>query len=201
MQQLLYERCAKHLLKCRTSCFAKDKYQSCLQAIIDFCDRYESNFPLAFRWVGLKPIGHFAVESFDEGVRFSWRAYRNLGTGYTCVDSAMGLFVDTVRTTIPLTGFDEAGITYLAATNAGWLPYLVDEGMRFVYYPANRVKRQFRLDQDIPDAISFLMESPTSIRPFLRPIAFEFWSQRFTVVTVPSSLREGFCTPAMHGYW
>ena len=45
------------------------------------------------------------------------------------------------------------------------------------------------------------MESPTSVRPFLRPIAFEFWSQRFTVVTVPGLLREGFCTPAMHGYW
>ena len=54
----------------------------------------------------------------------------------------------------------EAGITYLAATNAGWLPYLVNEGMRFVHYPTNRVKRQFGLDQDIPDAISFLMESP-----------------------------------------
>ena len=45
------------------------------------------------------------------------------------------------------------------------------------------------------------MESPTSVRPFLRPIAFEFWSQCFTVVTVPGSLREGLCTPAMHRYW
>ena len=44
----------------------------------------------------------------------------------------MGLFVDIVGTTAPLTGFDEAEITYLAATNAGWLPYLADEGMRFV---------------------------------------------------------------------
>ena len=92
---------------------------------------------MAFRWVGLKPIGHSAVESFDQGVRFSWRAYRNLGTGYTCVDSAMGLFVDTAGTTTPLTSFDEVGITYLAATNAGWLPYLADEGMMFVHYPAN----------------------------------------------------------------
>ena len=28
-----------------------------------------------------------------------------------------------------------------------------------------------------------------------------FWSQHFTTVTVPSSLGEGLCTPAMHGYW
>ena len=45
------------------------------------------------------------------------------------------------------------------------------------------------------------MESPTFVRPFLRPTAFEFWSQRFTAVTVPGSLREGLYTPTMHGYW
>ena len=45
------------------------------------------------------------------------------------------------------------------------------------------------------------MESPTLVRPFLWHIAFEFWRQRFNVVTVPGSLREGLCTPPMHGYW
>ena len=124
-----------------------------------------------------------------------------MGVNYTCIDSAMGLFVDTVRTTIPLACFDEIGITYLAATNAGWLPYLADEGVRFVHYPANRVRRQFGLDQDIPDDFSFLMESPTSIRPFLQHTAFEFWRQRFSAITVPGSLSENVCTPAMHGYW
>ena len=69
----------------------------------------------------MKPIGYSVVESFDEGVGFSWKAYMNLGLGYTCVDFAMGLFVDAVGTTTPLTGFDETGITYLVATNAGWL--------------------------------------------------------------------------------
>ena len=69
-----------------------------------------------------------------------------MGAGYTCVDSVMGLFVDTARTTIPLTDFDETGITYLAITNARWLPYLADEGIRFVHYPANQVRRQFGLD-------------------------------------------------------
>ena len=45
------------------------------------------------------------------------------------------------------------------------------------------------------------MESPTSVRPFLRHTAFEFWRQHFSAVTVLSSLREGLCTPPMHGYW
>ena len=48
LQHLLYECCVKHLLKCRPSCFAKDKYQSCLQAITDFCGKFKLDFPLPF---------------------------------------------------------------------------------------------------------------------------------------------------------
>ena len=39
------------------------------------------------------------------------------------------------------------------------------------------------------------------VRPFLRHTAFDIWRQRFSIVTVPGSLRKGLCTPAMHGYW
>ena len=99
----------------------------------------------------------------------------------------MGSFVDTAGTTTLLTGFEERGITYLAATNTGWLPYLADEGVRFVHYPANRARRQFGLDQEIPDDLSSLMESSTSVRPFLQYTAFEFWRKRFTAVTIPGS--------------
>lgn len=35
----------------------------------------------------------------------------------------MDLFMATAETTTPLIAFDEKGITYLAAINAGWLPY------------------------------------------------------------------------------
>ena len=121
---------------------------------------------LTFRWVDLKPIDHSAVEFFDKGVGFSWRAYRNLGTGYTCADSVMDPFIDIARTTTPLTGFKERGITYLpnlAATNVGWLPNLADKGIRFMYYPTNKMRRQIKLDQDIPDDLSSLIEPPTSI--------------------------------------
>ena len=201
LQQWLFERCAQYLTKCRPARFAREKYQSCPRVITDFCGRFESDFPLAFRWFGLKPIGYSVVESFDESVGFSWRAYRNLGADYNCTDSVMGSFVDTVGTTTPLVSFDETGITYLIATNAGWLPYLADEGIRFVHYPANQVRRQFGLEQDIPDDISSLMGAPTLVRPFLRHTAFDFWKKRFSAVTVPGSLREGVCTFPMHGYW
>ena len=134
------------MAKCRSAHFARDKYQTCPRVITDFCGRFESDFPLAFHWSGLKPIGYFVVESFNEGIGFSWRTYRNLGANYTCMDSAMGSFVDTIGTTTPLVSFDETGITYLAATNAEWLPYLADEGIRFVHYLVNRVRSQFGSD-------------------------------------------------------
>ena len=112
-----------HLAKCKFFCFAKERYRSCLKIIIDFCDCFVSDFPSAYCWVMLKSFGHPAIEFFDKGVDFCWRAYRNLGTGFTCANSVMGPFTNTTGTTTPLTTFDERGITYLATTNAGWLPY------------------------------------------------------------------------------
>ena len=69
------------------------------------------------------------MEFFDKEVSFSWNAYRNLSSVYTCANSAMGPFIATARTITPLTTFNERGITYLATTNTGWLPYLVDKGI------------------------------------------------------------------------
>ena len=63
-----------------------------------------------------------------------------------CSDLVMGLFIGTTGSTTLLEVYDERGITYLAATNAGWLPYLADEGLQYVHYSAYRVGRQFRLD-------------------------------------------------------
>ena len=117
------------MAKCRLVCFAKERYTSCPRVITDFYGRFESDFPLAFRWVGLKPIGHLAVEFSNKGVGFSRRAYRSLGAGFAYADFSMGPFVDIAGTTTLLIGFDERGITYLAGTNAGWLPYLADEGI------------------------------------------------------------------------
>jgi len=79
---------------------------------------------LAFRWVGLKPIYHFAIEFFDKGVGFSWRAYRIVSTGYTCADSVIGPFVDTAETTTTLTDFEERRITWQPPMLGGCLIWL-----------------------------------------------------------------------------
>ena len=73
----------------------------------------------------LKLFGHSTIEFFDKGVAFCWRSYKNLGIGFTYANSVMSSFTDTAGTTSSLTAFDERGIMYLAATNAGWLPYLL----------------------------------------------------------------------------
>ena len=57
------------------------------------------------------------------------------------------------------------------------------------------------MDQDILDDFTIILESATSIRPFLWPSAFEFWSKRFTTVTILGSQREGLCMATMHEYW
>ena len=57
------------------------------------------------------------------------------------------------------------------------------------------------MDQDIPDDFSAITESPTSVWPFLRHSAFEFWRRHFTAITIPGSQRDGICTVAMNRYW
>ena len=47
---------------------------------------FASDFPLAYRWVMLKSFGHPAIEFFDKGVGFSWRAYRGLDSDFTCAN-------------------------------------------------------------------------------------------------------------------
>ena len=68
---------------------------------------FVSDSSLSFCWSGLKPIYHPVVEFFNRGVGFSWRAYKHLGAVYTCADTVMGQFVDTVGTTTPLVGYGD----------------------------------------------------------------------------------------------
>lgn len=49
LQQLLFDRCAQYLTKCRSARFARDKYQTCPRVITDICGRFKSDFPFAFR--------------------------------------------------------------------------------------------------------------------------------------------------------
>lgn len=56
-----------------------------------------------------------------------------------------------------------------------------------MHYSTYRVRRQFWLDQDVPNDFTLVLDTTTLVCPFLRPHAFEFWSKLFTAVTIPSS--------------
>ena len=79
--------------------------------------------------------------------------------------------------------------------------YLANKDIHFVHYSANRVRRQFGLDQDIPDDFIAVLESTTFVQPFLCPSAFEFWSKHFIAITILGLQRAGLCIVAMHRYW
>lgn len=125
---------------------ATEKFQPFPKVIINFCEGFVDEFPLPYCWAGLKPIGHPIMEFFDKGMGFSWRACRDFGNSYTCEDSVIGPFMDTDGTATPLFAYDERWIMYLATTNAWWLPYLTDEGVRYMHYSVHRVMMQFGLN-------------------------------------------------------
>ena len=54
--------------------------------------------------------------------------------------------MSTVGTSNPLGFGDEKRLIYLAITNACWLPYLTDQGVRYMAYSTHRVRRQFGLN-------------------------------------------------------
>ena len=57
LQYLLWEHCVRRLAKCKSVRFAKEKYRFCPKVITDFCGHFVFDFPLAYHWVGLKPLG------------------------------------------------------------------------------------------------------------------------------------------------
>ena len=49
LQHLLWEHYARHLAKCKSVYFSKEKYCSCSKVITNFCDHFVSDFPSAYR--------------------------------------------------------------------------------------------------------------------------------------------------------
>ena len=70
------------MAKCKPVCHNEEKFQSCPK-VQTFIGGFVIEFPLAYRWVGLKPFGNPAVEFYDKGVGFSLRACRDLSVVYT----------------------------------------------------------------------------------------------------------------------
>ena len=53
----------------------------------------------------------------------------------------------------------------------------------------------------MPNDFTLVLDTTTSVLPFLHPHAFEFWRNLFTAVTIPSYQGVGLCIALMHAYW
>ena len=61
-------------------------------------------------------------------------------------ESMMSRFSNVEAQDYTLIAGDMASLTYLSATNAGWLPVLSSERLQFTVYSAHRVRKQFGFD-------------------------------------------------------
>jgi hypothetical protein len=92
-------------------------------------------------------------------------------------------------------------LTYLSAVNPNWLPVWNSKGVKYTHYCANRVQRQFGLDQSATGSPSKTLPSILGVAPFLRGQAFDHWSKSVSRMVILCSGRLGICTMAMLQYW
>uniref|UniRef100_A0A2N9JA03 Aminotransferase-like plant mobile domain-containing protein n=1 Tax=Fagus sylvatica TaxID=28930 RepID=A0A2N9JA03_FAGSY len=123
-----------------------------------------------------------------------------LSLGFSC-HSVLYWFSDIASQSFELFPDDTRSLTYLSAVNPGWLPVWSDKGVEYTHYCANRVRRQFGLDQGVPGSPSETLPRTPSIAPFLNDRTFDYWSQSVSRMVIPRGGRLGICTVAMQEYW
>ena len=106
---------------------------------------FQGDVPAAYRWVGNKFYDHGLVLSLDSESKICWRPYGVSHHGFV-YESVMSGFSNIEGQDYTLIVGDMASLTYLSATNAGWLPVLSSGGLQFTVYRAHRVRKQFGFD-------------------------------------------------------
>ena len=128
-----------------------------------------------------------------------WRPYSYRYVGFSC-HSVLYWFSDIASQSFELSPDDTRSLTYLSAVNPGWLPVWGDKGVQYTHYCANRVHRQFGLDQGVPGSPNETLPRTPSIAPFLNDQAFDYWSQSVSRMVIPCGGRLGICTVPMQEY-
>ena len=116
-------------------------------------------------------------------------------------ESVMSGFSNVEAQDYTLIAGDMVSLTYLSATNAGWLPVLSSGGLQFTVYSTHRVRKQFGFDQEIPAVMGIAAGEIPTINPFLRASAFAYWSGVAPRVIILSGDRIGIYTTGMSNYW
>ena len=178
----------------------KNKFQGSSNVIKGLCGSFIDGHPIIFHWSNLKSGGLNVMELFDQRGHLSWCYPREFGPRFT-YDSTLSSFLNSLGHTFDLHWGDESSLAYLACTNPLWLPIPSSSGLKYSYYFAYRVLRQFGFDQDIPLVSKEVVPSLPSLNLFLRLQAFSYQSQKSSQFVVPNSHQIVFGFNRFSGYW
>jgi hypothetical protein len=190
----------EYIRKGRKPYEARNKFASMPEGVVTNVGDFQGDVPAVYRWVGSKFYDHSLIPSLDSESKVCWRPYGVSHRGFV-YESVMSGFSNIEAQDYTLIAGDMASLTYLSATNAGWLPVLSSDGLRFTVYSAHRVRKQFGFDQEIPAVMGVAAGEIPTINPFLRTMAFAYWSGVAPRVIIPSGDRIGVYTTGMSNYW
>jgi hypothetical protein len=196
----IWEHALEYIRKGRKPYEARKKFGSMPEGVVVNVGDFQEDVPAVFRWVGNKFYDHSLIPSLDSESKVCWRPYGITHRGFV-YESVMSEFRNVEAQDYTLIAGDVGSLTYLSATNAGWLPVLSSDGPQFTIYSAHRVRRQFGFDQEIPAIMGVAAGEIPTINPFLRTRAFAYWSSVVARVVVPNGNRIGAYTAGMANYW
>uniref|UniRef100_A0A2N9HAT9 Aminotransferase-like plant mobile domain-containing protein n=1 Tax=Fagus sylvatica TaxID=28930 RepID=A0A2N9HAT9_FAGSY len=175
----LWEHALEYIKKGRKPYEGRNKFASMPDGIVANVGDFQGDVPAVYRWVGSKFYDHSLIPSLDNESKVCWRPYGVSHRGFM-YESVMSGFSNIEAQDYSVVAGDTASLTYLSATNAGWLPVLSSDGLRFTG------------------------EIPT-LNPFLRDRAFAYWSSAAARVIIPkcgrgdiSHLLESYTSPLPH---
>uniref|UniRef100_A0A2N9IBF7 Aminotransferase-like plant mobile domain-containing protein n=1 Tax=Fagus sylvatica TaxID=28930 RepID=A0A2N9IBF7_FAGSY len=196
----LWEHALEYIRKGRKPYEGRNKFASMPDGIVANVGDFQGDVPAVYRWVGSKFYDHSLIPSLDNESKVCWRPYGVSHRGFM-YESVMSGFSNIEAQDYSVVAGDTASLTYLSATNAGWLPVLSSDGLRFTVYSAHRVRKQFGFDQEVPAVMGVAAGEIPTLNPFLRDRAFAYWSSAAVRVIIPSGDRVGVYTTGMSNYW
>jgi hypothetical protein len=196
----LWEHALEYIKKGRKPYEGRNKFASMPDGIVANVGDFQGDVPAVYRWVGSKFYDHSLIPSLDNESKVCWRPYGVSHRGFM-YESVMSGFSNIEAQDYSVVAGDTASLTYLSATNAGWLPVLSSDGLRFTVYSAHRVRKQFGFDQEVPAVMEVAAGEIPTLNPFLRDRAFAYWSSAAARVIIPNGDRVGVYTTGMNNYW
>ena len=140
MHTFLWEHALEYIKKDRKPYEARNKFASMPEGVVANIGDFQGDVPTVYRWVGNKFYDHGLVPSLDSESKICWRPYGVSHRGFV-YESVMSGFSNIEAQDYTLIAGDMGSLTYLSATNAGWLPVLSSDGLQFTVYSAHRVRK------------------------------------------------------------